>query len=555
MYDRARFDLVFRTSATARLRSALLVTSVVACGGPVAEQADHGHDEASLGAVHFDVSCSDDVTADFDRAVAFLHHMQYEESRAAFERIADADPTCAMAHWGIAMTLFQPLWPERPGPDALERGWTEVGNARELVPGTDREADLVVAAGAFFREPDSADWWTRIRRWSEAMEEAYTSRPDDIETAALYALSQLAAGRVAADRMAYQGRAAEVLLGIYEREPTHPGAIHYTIHANDVDSRATESLEVVRSYDDIAPDVPHALHMPTHIFVRLGEWPGVIEWNRKSADAALRFPAGNRISHHYPHALDYLVYAYLQRGEDEQARAILDEVSARTQPFQGSFISAFHLAAMPARYTVERRAWDEARTLTPGTPASVAWERFWWAESLSWFARGLGALHTGDADEADRAESRMIELRDAVRSAGEAAYATYIEADRLVLAAWRASVDGQGERSLELAREAARLEATTQKDPVTPGAVYPPQEALGDLLFELERFQEALAAYESSLATWPGRFNSLVGAARAAGGAGLDEQARAHYRALLEVASEARPGRPAIAEARQFLSG
>jgi tetratricopeptide (TPR) repeat protein len=540
-----------------RMLSAILfpvsMVAVVACGGPAAEQADHGHDEAALGAVHFGVSCSDEVTAEFDRAVAFLHHMQYEESRAAFERIADADPNCAMAHWGIAMTHFQPLWPERPRPDALQRGWTEVGKAEELVPGTDREADLVAAAGAFFREPDSADWWTRIRRWSEAMEQAYEARPDDIETAALYALSQLAAGQVAADRMAYQGRAAEILLGIYEREPTHPGAIHYTIHANDVDSRATESLDVVRSYDDIAPDVPHALHMPTHIFVRLGEWPSVIEWNRKSADAALRFPAGDRISHHYPHALDYLVYAYLQRGEDEQALTILNEVSEQVQPFQGSFISAFHLAAMPARYAVERRAWDEARGVTPGTPASVAWERFRWAESLSWFARGLGALHKGEADEADRAESRMIELRDAAMAAGEEAFATYIEVDRLVLAAWRASVDGQGERALELAGQAARLEATTQKHPVTPGALYPPQEALGDLLLELERPQEALAAYESSLVIWPGRFNSLVGAARAARGAGLDEQAREHSRALLDVASEAYPARPAIEEARQFL--
>jgi tetratricopeptide (TPR) repeat protein len=553
VYDRARFDNVSRTSTTAWLRSALIAISVAACGGPAAEKADHGHDEAALGAVQFDVSCSDDVIAGFDRAVAFLHHMQYEESRGAFERIAQADPNCAMAHWGIAMTLFQPLWPERPTPDALERGWTEVGRAVELVPGTDREADLVAAAGAFFRDPDSADWWTRIRRWSEAMEQAYESRPDDIETAAFYALSQLAAGQVAEDRMAHQGRAAEILLGIYEREPTHPGAIHYTIHANDVDSRATESLEVVRSYDDIAPDVPHALHMPTHIFVRLGEWPSVIEWNRKSADAALRFPAGDRISHHYPHALDYLVYAYLQRGEDEQALTILTEVSEQVQPFQGSFVSAFHLAAMPARYAVERRAWDEARAVTPGTPASVAWERFRWAESLSWFARGLGALHTDGADEADRAESRMIELRDAAMGAGEEAFATYIEVDRLVLAAWRASVDGQDDRALELIRQAARLEATTQKHPVTPGALYPPQEALGDLLLEFERPQEALAAYESSLAMWPGRFNSLVGAARAARGAGLDEQARVHFRALLDVSSEEQPGRPAIAEARQFL--
>ena len=387
------------------------------------------------------------------------------------------------------------------------------------------------------------------------MNRVYAARPNDIETAALYALSQLAAGQgqVAPDRMAYHSRAAEVLLSVYEREPTHPGAIHYTIHANDVDTRAGKSLEVVRSYSDIAPAVPHALHMPTHIFVRLGEWPEVIEWNRKSAAAALRFPASDGISHHYPHALDYLVYAYLQRGEDEQARAIIEEVSARQEPFQGTFISAFHLAAMPARYTVERRAWNEARTIIPGTPASVAWERFWWAESFSWFARGLGAVHEGDDNEAERAERRMIELRDAARAAGEKGFADYIEIDRLVLAAWRGHVAGQSERALNLAREAVRLEATTQKHPVTPGAPYPAQEALGDLLLDLGHPQEALSAYEGSLATWPGRFNSLVGVARAARAAGLDDRARDHYRALLEVSSAADSSRPALAEARRFL--
>lgn len=543
------------TSITkACLSSTLLVAGfAIGCGGQAAELAEHGHTVPELGAVHFDISCSGEVTADFDAGVAFLHHMQYEESRATFEQIADTDPACAMAHWGIAMTLFQPLWPERPTPEALARGWTEIVKAEELVPGTDREAKLVAAAGEFFREPDSADWWTRIRRWSEAMERAYEAGPDDIETAALYALSQLAAGQIAEDRMAHQGRAAEILLGIYEHEPTHPGVLHYTIHANDIDSRASKSLELVRSYDDIAPDVPHALHMPTHIFVRLGDWPSVIEWNRKSADAALRLPAGDRISHHYLHALDYLVYAYLQRGEDEPARTILNEFTQQVQPFQGSFISAFPLAAIPARYAVERRAWDEARAIIPGTPSSVEWERFRWAESMSWFARGLGAVHSDDIDEATRAERRMIELRDAATGAGEDAFATYIEVDRLLLAAWRASANGEEERSLELARQSASLEATAQKHPVTPGSLYPPDEALGDLLLELNRPSEAQAAYESSLAIWPGRFNSLVGAARAARSAGQNEQARQHYRTLLKITSQAQTDRPAIEEARQYL--
>jgi tetratricopeptide (TPR) repeat protein len=553
MFEHVTSDPSFHACTAALRRLALGVAALVACSGPATGQAGHEHHKAALGVVHFDVSCAAEVSDDFDAAVALLHHMQYEESRTAFERIAKTDPKCGMAHWGIAMTLFQPLWATRPGPAELQRGWEEGRKARELGTGTEREADLVTAAEAFFREPESADWWTRIQRWSEAMSRAYTARPNDLETAALYALSQLAAGQVAPDRLAYHGRAADVLLSINEREPTHPGAAHYTIHANDVETRAGESLVVVRSYGTIAPDVPHALHMPTHIFVRLGKWPEVIEWNRKSAAAALRFPAADGISHHYTHALDYLVYAYLQRGEDEPVRVIVKEISAREEPFQGTFINAFHLAAMPARYAVERRVWEEARAITPGTPASVAWERFWWAESLSWFARGLGALHVGDASEVERAERRMIELRDAARAAGEEGFAGYIEVDRLVMAAWRAHIAGQSERALDLAREAVRLETTTQRHPVTPGALYPAQEALGDLLLDLKRPQEALAAYEGSLATLPGRFNSLMGAARAARAAGLDNKAHDHYRALLEVSSGADSNRPAVAEARQFL--
>ncbi len=535
------------------IRSAGLLLALAVLVSPAAAQNGHGHDGPVLGAVHFDVSCRA-VSDDFDRAVAFLHHMQYEESRAAFEAIAQADERCAMAHWGIAMTLFQPLWPARPSLENLRRGWSEVQKARALGPGGDRETGLLEATAAFFRDPDSTDYWTRISRWAEAMSATREAFPADRETAALYALSQLAAGQVAEDRMVHQSRAAKVLLEIYDAEPTHPGAIHYTIHANDVTTRADKSLEVVRSYDDIAPRVPHALHMPTHIFVRLGEWPEVIEWNRKSAEAALLFPAGDRLSHHSPHALDYLVYAHLQRGDNEAASEIMSELSGHTEPYQGTFMSAFHLAAVEARYAVERRSWTEAKKVAVRSQASLEWDRFWWAESLSWFARGLGAAKTNDDDAAVRAEDRMVRLRDAAKAAGEEAFVTHIEIDRLVLSAWRSHATGQGERAVSTMRRAVALEATTEKHPVTPGAIYPSQEALGDLLLELERPGEALQAYQASLATWPGRFNSLAGAARAARAANLDDTARKYYETLLAIASTGSQ-RPAVAEARSFLDG
>jgi tetratricopeptide (TPR) repeat protein len=536
------------------LRRGLLVTVILfLCGSTVTGQ-DASSAEHELGTVQFGVSCSAESSEAFDRALALLHHMQYEESRTAFSRIIETDPACGMAYWGRAMTRFQPLWPERPGPDALQSGREDLQKAQKLGSMTDREHALVSAAEAFYREPESAEWWTRIRRWSEAMNRAYEARPNDIETAAFFALSQLAVGQVESDRMAYHARAANVLLDIYEREPRHPGAIHYTIHANDVDSRANESIEVVRSYNEIAPEVPHALHMPTHIFVRLGEWSEVIEWNRKSAAAALRHPAPDGISHHYAHALDYLVYAYLQRGEDERALRVIDELMARDGPFQGTFVNAFHFAAMPARYAVERRAWEEARTIAPRTPESVKWDKFWWPESISWFARGLGAVHTGDTAEATRAERRMIELRDAARSAEEDAFADYIEIDRLVLAAWQKHGSGQHEKALQLARNAVQIEETTQKHPVTPGALYPSHEALGDLLLLSEQPGEALTSYEASLAEWPGRLNSVVGAIHAARAAGQEKKVQEHYRAFSEITSGADVRRAELTKMKQLLN-
>jgi tetratricopeptide (TPR) repeat protein len=501
--------------------------------------------------VHFRVSCGPAVRADFDRAVALLHHMMYVEARATFAGIAEEDPACGRAHWGIAMTLFQPLWPSRPTPDELRRGAAAVRQAQALAPGTERERALVRATEAFYLGAD-LEWWTRIRRWAAAMSEAYGQRPDDIETAAFYALSQLAVAPVSDDRPTRQEHAAAVLLTIYERQPRHPGAIHYTIHASDVQDRAGNSIEIVRSYDDIAPSVPHALHMPTHIFVRLGAWPEVIEWNRKSAAAALRFPAGDAISHHYSHAQDYLVYAFLQQGADAAAAAVIDEVGQYDR-HQGTFISAFHLAGMPARYAVERRAWKEASAMPVRPHPYLPWDRLWWPEAMSWFARGLGAVHAGDHAGAREAAMRMQALRDAAEGADEQDFARYIDVDRFVLAGWIAYADGDAAGAIGQMRRAAEVEATVEKHPVSPGALYPPHEALGDLLLDLGRPAEALAAFAASLERWPGRYHSLLGAARAARQVGDAERAQEYYAELLEVVGNAETDRAGVREAQVYV--
>lgn len=382
------------------------------------------------------------------------------------------------------------------------------------------------------------------------MAEVYQAYPNDHEAGAFYALSHLATSSPSDKSRSHQTRAAAILAKINAEEPTHPGAIHYTIHASDVDGRAALGADVARTYDDIAPSVPHALHMPTHIFVRLGEWNDVIEWNRKSADAALEHPAGDNVSHHYPHAIDYLAYAYLQQAQDQKARAVLEELRSK-EPYQQSFVSAFHLAATPARYLVERRKWVEAASMGIREPAEFPWEKFAAAEAMTYFARGLGAARTNNAALARQAAVRLRELEDAETAKGESYWATQVKIKRLAVEAWAALVEGDQERALELMAESAALEASTEKHPVTPGALQPAYELLGDMMLETNQADAALAAYRQSLEKWPRRFNSLLGAARAAHRAGYGEVARTYYSELLDLAGDS-TSREGIAEAREY---
>ncbi|WP_181919540.1 tetratricopeptide repeat protein [Alkalilimnicola ehrlichii] len=517
---------------------------------PVALVAQEGGDEGnSIGTVDFGVDCQEAVQEDFDRALALLHHMMYSEAQEAFASIAEADPNCGMAYWGVASTLFQPLWPTRPSEAELEQGLSAVETAEGLVQ-DERERNLVAATKAFFEHPEDDDYWARLERWADGMENAYQANPDDLDTAALYGLALVTVAPRADDRHALHDEAEAILRAVFEEEPTHPGAIHYSIHSTDVDGRAENALDMVEVYGAIAPNVAHALHMPSHIYVRLGDWPEVIDWNRRSADAALREPVDGAASHHYIHALDYLLYAYLQRGEDAQAWMLFEEVLA-VERHQPTFISAFHAAAMPARFTVERRRWEEAAMLPPRTPEYLPWEEAQWAEGLTWYARGLGGVHIGDIDRAEEAAQRLEALRDDALAAGEEGFATYIEIDRRILAGWLARTAGRYEEAVASMRSAVELEASVEKDPTTPGALLPPNEALGDLLMDLGRPNEALEAYRAAEEVWPGRYNTLLGAARAAVAVGDEEAARTYYRGLLEIAPEST--RLGANEARAFL--
>lgn len=536
------------------LRAGLTVAGLGGLPGNAPGQVEQ-HAGHPLGTVDFPVTCSKPAQVEFNRAVALLHHMTYPQARLAFQRVATADPRCAMAQWGIAMTLFQPLWPTRPRPDALREGWEATQKARALEPPTLRERLFVASAEAFFSEPASSDYWLRIRRWERALAGVYASFPDDDEAAAFYALALLATAPSDTISRAHSDRAAELLLRPYSRNPDHPGAMHYLVHANDVPGRERESLEITRRYEAVAPRNPHALHMPTHIYTRLGDWNGVIRGNLLAAEAALEHPAGVHgefIWDEFPHAVEYLVYAYLQKGSDDAAATQVKRLrtTARVEP---TFKTAFHLASTQARHALERSAWGEAAQLVPREPATLDWDRFPWPEAIATFARGLGAAHLGRSNQGRADAQRLDQLAVVARTAGEDLFARNIQVLRLELSAWLAHVDGQGGSAVALLREAAELEARTPKHPVTPAPTLPGLELLGNLLMEQLRPAEALAAYQRALELYPRRFNSLLGAARAAHALGNQSLARTWYQELIDVATGG-TRLPALNEARSYLA-
>ena len=543
-----------RVDRPSRLASVLLLVAIAASAGVARAQAV-SHAQHALGTVEFPVSCSERAQTEFNRATALLHHMTYPRAREAFQQVATLDPQCAMAHWGIAMTLFQPLWPTRPGRHELRRGWEAVQTARSTGARTDRERLLIDAAAAFFLDPDSTDYWQRIRRWERAMEQAHLAFPNDAEVTAFYALAHLAVAPVDTASRAHGERAAALLLPVFEDNPDHPGAMHYLVHANDAPGRERESLDIVRKYETAAPRNPHALHMPTHIYTRLGDWSAVIRGNLLAGEAALEHPAGDQgqfVWDEFPHAIEYAVYAYLQQGADGQAAEQLKRLR-QTERLEPSFKTAFHLASIPARYALERHAWREAASLEPRDPPALDWDRFAWPEAVTWFARGIGSARSGRADGARAAVDRLAELEGAAGQAGEALFARNIHILGLETRAWLAHASRDDTTAVALMREAAELEATTPKHAVTPGPTLPAYELLGDLLLELDRPADALAMYRRSLEHHPGRFNSLLGAARSARKSGDDAAARTFYGELLEVGATGTRG-SALNEARDFVA-
>jgi tetratricopeptide (TPR) repeat protein len=525
----------------------------------LADAEDHEHSYSGsistegLGKVDFSVSCNEEAQGKFNRGLALLHHMMYEQAEKEFVSASEADPNCAMAYWGVAMTIFHPLWPGQPSAEDLTKGSAAVEKAKALKPETEREQAYIDAVESFYKDSDKLDYKTRLVAFEAGMKKVYETYPDDIDAAALYALSHLATASKTDKTFSHQKKAGEILEVIYKKEPTHPGAIHYTIHAYDVPPLANRGVEAARSYDKIAPEVPHALHMPSHIFVRLGYWPETASWNLRSADAALKQPVNGAISIHYLHAMDYVMYAYMQEGKDKEAEKLVKEVLAN-ENYQNNFISAYALAAIPARYPLEQGDWADASTLEVRVPASFPWEQYPAAEAIIYFARGIGSARNGDPASAQKALKSLEELKQAALNSKDDYWATQIEIQRLSLAAWTAYAEGKKDEALKLMQSAASLEDSTDKHPVTPGSVLPARELLGDMFMELGKPNQALTAYEATLKLSPNRFRSTYGAAKSAKLSGNNQKAGLYYAKLLALTSESDSDRPQVKEAKAFIA-
>ena len=497
------------------------------------EQHDHDHHEERLGTVVFPTSCSPAAQAKFTRAVALLHSFWYEEAEKAFTEAANADPRCGMAWWGVAMSNYHPVWPSPYAPAELARGVAAAKKAKAAGAKTARENGYIDAIAAFYNDVDHADLKTRARAYEAGMQRLTAAFPNDDEAAIFYGLSLIAHGMsLPTDKTyTYQKEAAEIFNRLLATHPDHPGIAHYLIHSFDYPALAPLALNAANAYAKIAPSSPHALHMPSHIFVRLGMWPETIESNLKSANAAR-----DHAAHAHPgsvafdelHASDYLAYAYLQLGQDEPVRKLVDELAAIKSLDVENFAGYYAMASVPARYALERKRWSDAAALTV-RPAEFPWDRYAYAEAVTYFASGMGKARGGNPAGAHADIEKLKQLRQMLLDQKNAYWANQVTVQIDAVDGWTAHAEGHDDAAEAALRNAADLEDSTDKSPVTPGAILPAREMLGDFLLMMNRPQEALDAYERSFKDSPGRLNGLSGAAYAAQLTGDREKARTYY--------------------------
>src|SRR5881394_2544540 len=546
---------------------AVLIGDLTALAAETAVVPEPG-DLRGAGTVDFKVSCAPDARPEFVRGVALLHSFFYEEARRIFTEVAAKDPNCAMAQWGIAMTWWHPIWTP-PTPDEMSAGKAAIQKAMAMKGDTDLERSFIAALNAYYNTPDGAATGEvgqschgpvgprdRVVAYERAMRSLYERFPDDVETQTFYALAVLAVGYAnpTDTTLSNQLKAAGILEKVWKKNPNHPGVTHYLIHSYDYPALAERGLAAARSYGSIAPWVPHALHMPSHIFTRLGMWEESIAANRSSADASRAYAAmrhRDATEAEELHALDYMAYSYLQEAQDTKAKEIVDFAATvrKTNP-ELEFSGAYALAAIPTRYAFERNDWAAAAALT--IPNRPHWSSFPFMEPLIEYGHALGRAHIGDLDGARKAIARMGQLRDATKDPKFDYFKNHLEVQMRAASAWVAYGEGKKDEAIEMLRRSADAEDVLGKHPVSPGAFVPIREQLGSLLLELGRPKDAEREFEAALKIYPGRFRGLYGAALAAEQTGDKENAGRYYAKLAAQTAKSNSSRDELNHVREF---
>jgi hypothetical protein len=506
-----------------------------------------------LGKVHFATSCSPSVTEEFDHAIALLHSFEFADAITGFKKTLETDASCGIAQWGIAMSIWGNPFGGLRSPKVLQDGLAAAEQARTIGAKTERERAYIAAVALLYEGAATQDHRARTLAYEKAMERIYATYPDDLEAAAFYALAVDQTAPPTDKTYANQLKAAAILEKLYKIEPDHPGVTHYLIHSYDVPALAPRALVYARKYADLAPDAPHALHMPAHTFTRVGSWQESIDTNIRSHDVAMqRHDFGEGL-----HAWDYEMYAYLQTAQDREAKKILDgtaEIVGRPSAgggmpgMTGNLAGGWPAAAIPARWAVERGAWSEAAALTvhPGGQPFV--------EAITHFARALGAARSGKPDLANAEIEQLKGLHARELEAKDAYWATQLDIQRQAAQAWTLWAEGRRNEAVRTLTAAASLEDTTEKSAITPGPIAPAHELLGEMLLDANQPANALKEFEASLKKEPNRFRSVFGAGRAAESAGDRARARTYYGQLLKLCERGdRQARTELEHARQYV--
>ena len=527
-------------------------------------------DLRGVGKVTFPITCATDVQSDFARGVALLHSFFYEEARRVFTSVSERDPECAMAQWGIAMTWWHPIWTP-PTPDEMRAGKAAIEKAVSMKAGSERERGFIAALNTYYHSADSSSAAPvgqschgpvgprdRVVAYEKAMRQLSEKYPDDFEVQAFYAFAVLSTGYATPNdtSLSKQLEAAGILEKLWKQNANHPGVVHYLIHSYDYPQFAQRGLTAAKTYDSIAPWVPHALHMPSHIFTRLGMWDESIAANQASAEASRAYAAmrhRDATEAEELHALDYMAYSYLQEARDTEAKEIVDRAAkVRTTNPALEFSAAYALAAIPTRYAFERNDWEAAAALQ--IPELPHWNSFPFMEALIEYGHALGRAHIGDLEGARKAIARMQQLRDATKDPKFDYFKNHLDLQMQAASAWLAVSEGKKKEAIDILTHAADAEDILGKHPVSPGAFVPIREQLGILLLEMGQPKQAQREFEAALKIYPGRFRGLYGAAQAAEKAGDTGNASRYYTKLAAQTARAGGSRNELNHIREFLS-